>query len=140
MTASEIITAAALVIGAAFVFIAALGAVRFPDVYTRIHAVSKATTLGLGCMLIGVAVSYPDLGVIAKIVAVLLFVFFTTPIATHMIVRAAYLTGVKQWKGTVADEMKGRYAGERDELRSRSPSDLSSEPTGTRNPPRQGAQ
>ena len=137
MTASETVTAAALLVGAAFVFIAALGAVRFPDLYTRIHAVSKATTLGLGCMLIGVAVSFPDLGVIAKIVAVLLFIFLTTPIATHMIVRAAYLAGVPQWKGTVTDEMKGRYTGERGELQSREPNDSSaSQATGTRNPPR----
>ncbi len=136
MIASEIVTAVALLVGAAFVFIAALGAVRFPDVYTRIHAVSKATTLGLGCMLIGVAISFPDRGVIAKIVAVLLFIFFTTPIATHMIVRAAYLAGVPQWKGTVADEMKGRYTPERDELRSRSPNDSSSQPTDAHNPPR----
>ena len=131
MTPSEIVTAAALLIGAAFVFIAALGALRFPDVYTRMHAVSKATTLGLGCMLIGVAVSFPHLGVIAKIAVVLLFIFFTTPIATHMIARAAYLTGVPQWKGTVADEMKGRYTADSDESRSRQANDKSSQPTGT---------
>ena len=128
MTASEVVTAVALLVGAAFVFIAALGAVRFPDVYTRIHAVSKATTLGLGCMLIGVAVSFPDFPVIAKIVAVLLFIFLTTPIATHMIVRAAYLNKVPQWKGTVADEMKDRYASERGELRNDRPNELSSQP------------
>jgi multicomponent Na+:H+ antiporter subunit G len=82
-------------------------------------------------MLIGVAVSFPHLGVIAKIAAVLLFIFLTTPIATHMIARAAYLTGVTQWKGTVADEMKGRYTVDSDESRSRQPNDKSSQPTGT---------
>jgi len=118
VTVSEIVTALALLVGAAFVFIAALGAFRFPDVYTRIHAVSKATTLGLGCMLLGVAVAFPDGAVIAKIIAVILFIFLTTPIATHMIVRAAYLTKVPQWRGTVVDELKGRYVGDENKLRS----------------------
>ena len=134
MTASEIVTAAALLVGAAFVFIAALGAVRFPDIYTRMHAVSKATTLGLGCMLIGVAVSFPSLGVIAKVAAVLLFIFLTTPIATHMIVRAAYLTKVPQWKGTVADEMKGRT--ERGELLGGGVKRTPPDRTGEHSPPR----
>ena len=136
MTASEILVAVPLLVGAAFVFIAALGAVRFPDAYTRIHAVSKATTLGLGCMLLGVAFAFPELAVIAKIVAVLLFIFLTTPIASHMITRAAYLTGVPQWKGTVADEMKDCYTIERGELQSRPPNELSSQPTAPQNPPR----
>lgn len=126
MTASEIIIAVPLLVGAAFVFIAGLGAVRFPDAYTRIHAVSKATTLGLGCMLLGVAFSFPELAVIAKIVAVILFIFLTTPIASHMIIRAAYMTGVPQWKRTVVDEIK-----DRDDSRSRSPDDSSSESSDT---------
>lgn len=94
-----------LIAGAAFIFIAALGAFRFPDLYTRMHAVSKATTLGLGSMLIGVAIALPSAGLIAKILAVILFLFLTTPVAAHMIGRAAHLCKIPQWKGTVADEL-----------------------------------
>jgi multicomponent Na+:H+ antiporter subunit G len=118
MTA-DIIIGAFLLVGAAFIFIAALGAFRFPDLFTRMHAVSKATTLGLGCMLIGVGIAFPDGSVVAKIVAVVLFIFLTTPIATHMIARAAYLNRIPQWKGTVVDELSGRYDNEQHTLRSR---------------------
>ena len=115
---ADIFIAVFLLVGAAFIFIAGLGAFRFPDLFTRMHAVSKATTLGLGCMLLGVGVAFPDASVIAKIVAVVLFIFLTTPVATHMIARAAYLNKIPQWKGTVVDELKGRYEIEQQTLRS----------------------
>jgi multicomponent Na+:H+ antiporter subunit G len=118
MTA-EIFISVFLLVGAMFIFIAALGAFRFPDLFTRMHAVSKATTLGLGCMLIGVGIAFPEASVIAKIVAVVLFIFLTTPVATHMIARAAYLNRIPQWKGTVVDELSGRYDNEEQTLRSR---------------------
>ncbi|CAN5138003.1 monovalent cation/H(+) antiporter subunit G [soil metagenome] len=116
--AREIFIALFLLVGATFIFIAGLGAFRFPDLFTRIHAVSKATTLGLGCMLIGVGFAFPEASVIAKIVAVVLFIFLTTPVATHMIVRAAYLNKIPQWRGTVVDELSGRYSDDRHTLRS----------------------
>lgn len=112
----EILSAIFLFLGAGFMFIAALGLVRFPDLFTRMHAASKAGSLGLGCILVGVAVAYPTPIVIAKCIMVLLFVFLTTPIAAHMIGRAAYLLKVPFWKGTVADELKGRYSEDRKTL------------------------
>jgi multicomponent Na+:H+ antiporter subunit G len=115
---TEIFTAILLLAGAGFAFIAALGIVRFPDLFTRMHAASKASSLGLGCLLMGVALAYPTPIVIAKCITVLLFIFLTAPIAAHMIGRAAYLLKVPFWKGTVADELKGRYSEDRKTLRS----------------------
>jgi multicomponent Na+:H+ antiporter subunit G len=115
---TDILPAIFLLFGAAFMLIAALGIVRFPDLFTRMHAASKAGSLGLGCILVGVAVSYPTPIVIAKCIMVLLFIFLTTPIAAHMIGRAAYLLKVPFWKGTVADELKGRHSEDRKTLRS----------------------
>ena len=114
----EILPAVFLLVGASFMFIAALGIVRFPDIFTRMHAASKAGSLGLGCILVGVALSFPSAIVIAKCIMVLLFIFLTTPIAAHMIGRAAYLLNVPFWKGTVANELKGRYSDNRRTLRS----------------------
>jgi multicomponent Na+:H+ antiporter subunit G len=114
----EVLSAIFLLLGAGFMFVAALGLVRFPDLFTRMHAASKAGSLGLGCILLGVAVAYPAPIVIAKCIMVLLFIFLTTPIAAHMIGRAAYLLKVPFWKGTVADELKGRYSEDRKTLRS----------------------
>lgn len=115
---TELFTAIFLLVGAAFIFIAALGIVRFPDLFTRMHAASKASTLGLGCILVGVAIAFPSAIVIAKCLMVLLFLFLTAPVAAHMIGRAAYLLKVPLWKGTVADDLKGRYSEDRKTLRS----------------------
>jgi len=115
---TELFTAIFLLVGAAFIFIAALGIVRFPDLFTRMHAASKASTLGLGCILLGVAIAFPSAIVIAKSLVVLLFIFLTAPVVAHMIGRAAYLLKVPFWKGTVADELKDRYSKDRKTLRS----------------------
>jgi multicomponent Na+:H+ antiporter subunit G len=115
---AELFTAAFLLIGAAFMLIAALGIVRFPDLYTRMHAASKASSLGLGCILLGVAIAYPIGVVIAKCIMVLLFIFLTAPIAAHMIVRAAYLLKVPLWQHTIADDLKDRYSEDRTTLSS----------------------
>ncbi len=115
---SEILPAIFLLVGASFMLVAGLGIVRFPDLFTRMHAASKAGSLGLGCILVGVAISYPTPTVIAKCLMVLLFIFLTTPIAAHMIGRAAYFLKVPFWKGTVADDLKGRYSDDRTELSS----------------------
>ncbi len=116
----EVISAVFLLLGAGFMVIAALGLVRFPDLFTRMHAASKAGSLGLGAILAGVALAYPTPIVIAKCMMVLLFVFLTTPIAAHMLGRAAYLLKVPFWKGTVADELKDRYSDDRETLSSES--------------------
>jgi len=107
-----------LLVGAGFVFIAALGIVRFPDLFTRMHAASKASSFGLGCILLGVAIAHPSPIVIGKCIMVLMFIFLTAPIAAHMIGRAAYLLKVSFWKGTLIDELKGRYSEDRKTLRS----------------------
>jgi multicomponent Na+:H+ antiporter subunit G len=104
----EAVAAGFLLAGAGFIFIAALGIVRFPDLFTRMHAASKAGSLGLGAILAGVAIAHPTAIVIAKCVMVLLFVFLTAPIAAHMIGRAAYLLKVPLWSKTVRDELAPR--------------------------------
>lgn len=115
---NDVIITVFLLVGASFMFIAALGIIRFPDLYTRMHAASKASSLGLGCILAGVAIAYPTGIVIAKCIMVLLFIFLTVPIAAHMIGRAAYLLKIPLWKQTVVDELKGRYSEDRTKLES----------------------
>lgn len=115
---TDLFVAIFLLIGAGLIFIASLGIVRFPDLFTRMHAGSKASTLGLGCLLVATAISFPTATVIAKCLIVVLFIFLTAPIAAHMIGRAAYLLRVPFWKGTVADDLKDRYSEDRKTLRS----------------------
>ncbi len=118
---AEAFAAFFLVVGAALIFIAALGAARFPDLFTRMHAASKATSLGLGSMLLAVAILFPTAGVITKAAAVILFLFLTTPIAAHMLSRAAYMLKAPLWPGTRFDELKDRYREDRTRLDSPPP-------------------
>jgi multicomponent Na+:H+ antiporter subunit G len=81
-----------------FQAVAALGVVRMPDVYTRLHAVSKVETLGVLLTLVAVAVS-TGLGLTSvKVMLVAFFLFLANPTATHTITRAALRLGVRPWQ------------------------------------------
>jgi multicomponent Na+:H+ antiporter subunit G len=101
------ITAAAWLTGSLFALLAALGVLRMPDVFTRMQASTKASTLGLGCLLIGAAMQLGDFGSIVRVASIGAFVLLTTPVAAHVIARASYVAEVPLWKGTVLDE-RGR--------------------------------
>ncbi len=74
--------------GGAFVLIAAIGIVRLPDLLTRMHASTKAGTLGALLVLVGLALHAGSGEVATKVVATALFLLLTAPIAAHMIGRA----------------------------------------------------
>jgi monovalent cation/proton antiporter, MnhG/PhaG subunit len=104
------ILAALLMTGGTFLMlVAAVGLLRFPDLYTRMHAVTKAGTLGIGLMLISAAVAFGNLSVTARALAALLFVFLTAPVSAHMIGRAGYLGNVALWEQTAFDDWDTEY-------------------------------
>jgi multicomponent Na+:H+ antiporter subunit G len=105
-------------LGAAFIFFASLGVWRFPDFYIRMHASSKATSLGLGLMVIAAAMSDFSWGTAIKAAAIILFIFLTNPIAAHLLSRAAYIHHVPLWKNSVADELQGKYSADHSKLES----------------------
>lgn len=100
----DVIASAFLVAGGAFVAISALGLVRLPDVYLRMHGVAKAGTLGCGFIFTGVAFAVPEPGVVLRVVGAILFLVVTAPVAAHLIGRAALRTGCPFSSGTVRDE------------------------------------
>ncbi|MCG8357530.1 MAG: monovalent cation/H(+) antiporter subunit G [Kiloniellales bacterium] len=102
---TEILAALLVVAGGFFALAAALGVLRLPDVLIRMHASTKAGTLGCGLILVAVAVHFGDTGIVARAVAAIVFLLLTAPVAAHMIGRAAYRTGVPLWQGTVIDEL-----------------------------------
>ncbi len=102
----DTLTAVLWLVGSAFALLASLGLVRMPDVFTRMQASTKASTLGLGCLLIGAALQLGDLGSVIRVVSIGAFVFMTTPVAGHVIARASYLADVPLWRGTVLDERR----------------------------------
>ncbi len=106
---SSLLAAVFLLGGVTFMLIAAIGLLRLPDLYTRMHAITKAGTLGTGLVLIGVAISFADLSVSTRAVTAFLFVLLTAPVSAHMIGRAGYLGGVPLWEGTVFDHWNGQF-------------------------------
>ena len=82
-----------LVCGSVFCAIAALGILRFPDVYTRLHAASKAGPLGAGLILLAVATASGDWQIAARCVLGFLFLIATAPVSAHLLARAALKSG-----------------------------------------------
>lgn len=112
----DVITTALLFVGAALMFLAAVGILRMPDLFTRMQAASKAGMLGAACMLLAVAVFFGELGVIIRAMAAIAFFALTVPVSAHMIGRAAYFVGIPMWKGTIVDELQGLYDPQTHEL------------------------
>ncbi|WP_238387233.1 monovalent cation/H(+) antiporter subunit G [Sphingobacterium olei] len=106
---SDIIIAIISTIGALSIFFAALGILRMPDFYLRLSVTVKASTLGVGLLLLCAAIIFPDISVTTKAIAIIFFLFITSPIAAHMIGRASYFSNTPLWKGTIIDELEGMY-------------------------------
>ncbi|WP_043930363.1 monovalent cation/H(+) antiporter subunit G [Bacillus sp. EB01] len=94
--------------GAFLCLIATFGVIRLPDVYTRNHAASKATTLGVMFILVGTFIyfySFLD-HFNSRLILGFVFLFMTSPISGHLINRSAYNSGVKLWDRSVRDDLK----------------------------------
>ena len=104
----ELISAVLMIAGAFFILLAGLGVLRLPDLYMRVSASTKASTLGVALSLLSLAVHFNALGVTSRALATIGFVIITAPVGAHLISRAAYRTGAPLWRGTVADELGGR--------------------------------
>ena len=83
-------------LGAAFVFLGALGLIRMPDVYNRIQAGTKAVTLGAMGVVIGVMIIEPQWW--SKLVVIMGFIQLTSPVSSSAISRAFYKIGIHPWK------------------------------------------
>ena len=115
---NEIFCAILMIFGSFFSLVAAIGVLRFPDVYMRMAAGTKAGTLGAGLNLLAVAAYFNNIEVTTKVVAAILFFVITAPIGAHMIGRAAYIIGVQLWVGSIRDDLKGKCDAERDLVKS----------------------
>jgi multicomponent Na+:H+ antiporter subunit G len=116
----EVISLSLLLTGAVFVFIAALGVVRMPDMFLRMSAASKAGSLGASLALLAAALYFYDLAIAIRVIATIAFIFLTTPVAAHLIARAAYVNDVPLWEKTICNELQGRYDRETHRLASSS--------------------
>ena len=87
--------------GLTFLLVSALGLVRLPDFFTRVHAVSKSETLGITLILLGAIFHHGANLISVKFALIVLFVAIANPVGAHLLTRAAVRTGFLPWKRDV---------------------------------------
>lgn len=97
-----------LLAGAFFTLVAAIGVIRLPDTYTRLHAASKSSTLGVGMTLIGVFIyfAYYQAAFDTQLLLAILFIFISAPVGAHLIARSAFHSDVEPYQLTILNELK----------------------------------
>ena len=94
MSVIDIVAAGFLLTGTLLALIAAIGLVRFDDLFSRMHAATKPQTLGLICIMIGVALRLQTVAAVTTVVLIICFQLLTAPVASHMVGRSAHRIGL----------------------------------------------
>lgn len=98
MTAASVIAGALLATGAVFFLAGTLGLLRFPDVYARLHALTKADNVGLGCVAAGIAIDAGQLSVALELAVVWVLVLISSSISSQLIARSTWHRGIRPWR------------------------------------------
>ena len=98
MTLSDYLSTALLIAGAVFFLAGTLGLLRFPDVYTRLHALTKADNVGLGLIVVGLAVQAESWAVMGKLLLIWLLVLLAGASVAYLISGEALQRGIQLWK------------------------------------------
>lgn len=101
---NDMVVSVLIVLGGGFAAIAGIGLVRLPDVLIRMHASTKAGTLGVGLIVLGVSVHFASSLVITKALLIIVFLLLTAPVGAHLIGRAAYRRNIPLWDRTLMDD------------------------------------
>jgi multicomponent Na+:H+ antiporter subunit G len=94
-TVLTLLAAALLVLGSLIALISAIGLIRLPDVFARMHAASKAGAAGSSLLMLAVALRADESSIWIKAAATILFFFLTAPISAHLLARAAIKAGFR---------------------------------------------
>lgn len=113
MEIREIIGASVTLLGSVFIFLGGLGIVRMPDLFNRIQAGTKASTLGTILSLLGLAIM--NEGWVWKLLVIIFFVLITNPVSSNVIARAAHFRGTRMTDKTVADLLAGDDTNKKEE-------------------------
>lgn len=97
MTLPDYLAATLLLAGAVFFLAGTVGLLRFPDVYTRLHALTKADNVGLGLTVAGLAVQAESWQVVGKLVLIWMLVLLAGASVAHLIARGALHKGIRPW-------------------------------------------
>lgn len=108
----DVLVGVFLVTGAAFMLLSAVGILRMPDVFIRMHALTKAGTIGVTGVILAVILHFRNMEVLGPGLLVILFFLITFPVSGHLIGRAAYHQGIRGWERTRPDELSDAIARE----------------------------
>ena len=103
---TDALTIVFMTLGSALMLIASIGLVRLPDVFTRMQAATKASTLGVVFMALAAATRFGPVNAGLPALLIIVFMFLTAPVGAHVLSRAAYRMHVPLWKGSIRDELK----------------------------------
>jgi multicomponent Na+:H+ antiporter subunit G len=106
-TLQSLVASVLILVGSIFVLTASIGLIRLPDLYTRMHAASKAGTLGSCVMLIALAFYADDFSVTTRALGGVAFLLLTAPVSAHLLAKAAHASGLQLWVGSVRDDYTG---------------------------------
>lgn len=95
---ADILTTVLLITGAFFFLAGTVGLLRFPDVYTRLHALTKADNVGLGLLVAGLAIQADSWAEVGKLLFIWFLVLLAGASVAHLVARAAMQKGIKPWK------------------------------------------
>ncbi|VAX38205.1 Na(+) H(+) antiporter subunit G [hydrothermal vent metagenome] len=98
MLISEYISIVLIGIGVIFFIMGILGLLRFPDVYTRLHALTKADNVGLGFIILGLAIQIGEVRVLLKFLLIWLLVLIASATSCYLVAREALRMGIEPWK------------------------------------------
>ncbi len=98
MTPSDYLTAVLLILGDVFFLAGTFGLLRFPDVYTRLHALTKADNVGLGLIVAGLAIQAASWAGVVKLLLIWVWVLLAGASVSHLVSRAALRRGISLWK------------------------------------------
>jgi multicomponent Na+:H+ antiporter subunit G len=102
----EILSSFFILAGVIFIVISSVGLLRLPDFYIRISVVTKAITLGITLILLGIGIYFNNLLIGSKILLIISFMMITAPISAHIIARAATKNKVPFWKKTLLKDFQ----------------------------------
>jgi multicomponent Na+:H+ antiporter subunit G len=98
MLLTEWLTVLLLLAGAGFFLAGTVGLLRFPDVYTRLHALTKADNVGLGLVVAGLVLQAESWAAMGKLLLVWLLVLLASASVAHLVARTALRKGIRPWK------------------------------------------
>ncbi len=104
MSITDYVTIVAITLGCFFFLAGTLGLLRFPDVFTRLHALTKADNVGLGLIVLGALLQVDTLTKAVKLILIWFLVIITSATVAHLIARSARLQGYPIWQRSENDD------------------------------------